>query len=81
MYHEKFYADRTFWIYFIITLVFIIIGASLILSSYIDNMLIILVIWIFSILFLMMTVYHLEIHACTMFDKIYLNTFFRKSVV
>lgn len=53
--------DRIFWIYFIVTLFFIIIGLSLILSSNIPNMISISILWVISNMALMIVVYDASI--------------------
>lgn len=50
--------DRTFWIYFIVTLFFTVIGTSLILSSNDPYMIIILIGWILANVALMIITYH-----------------------
>jgi len=50
--------DRIFWIYFIVTLFFVIIGLNFILSSTNSYMLIIGVIWLLTNVALMIMVYH-----------------------
>lgn len=53
--------DRIFWIYFIVTLFFIIIGVGAILSSNDPNMIIISIIWLLSNVVLMILVYHASV--------------------
>jgi len=53
--------DRIFWIYFIITLFFIIIGISSILSSNDPHMIIIAILWLLSNIILLIIVYHASI--------------------
>lgn len=50
--------DRIFWIYFIITLFFLVIGISSILSSNDPNMIIIAILWLLSNIILLIIVYH-----------------------
>lgn len=60
-YLDNILADRVFWIYFIITLFFIIVGSSLIVTSNIPHMFTILIIWTISIFALMIIVYKASI--------------------
>ncbi len=53
--------DRIFWIYFIITLFFIIIGMSAILTSDNPYLIIISILWFLSNVALMILIYHLSI--------------------
>jgi len=53
--------DRIFWIYFIITLFFVIIGMSSIIISMNQYMLIISVFWLLANVMLMIIIYHLSI--------------------
>ena len=60
---EYFLNDRIFWIYFIITLFFIIIGASFIISSDYD-IFFISILWVISNIFLMIIIYQSSIIYC-----------------
>lgn len=51
--------DRIFWIYVIITLFFIIIGISLIISSNDSNLIAINILWLISMLVLMINSYYI----------------------
>lgn len=53
--------DRVFWIYFIVTFFFIIIGIGSIITSNNDYMLIISILWLLSNVGLMILVYHASI--------------------
>lgn len=70
--HEVF-RDRTFWIYLIITLVVIVIGASLILSSNINYLSVILIAWIATMLLLMLMVYFLIIDTHNLSERLIVN--------
>lgn len=50
--------DRVFWIYFIITFFFVIVGMSIIITSDDPHMLIISILWLLSNVSLMIIVYH-----------------------
>lgn len=54
--------DRVFWIYFIVTLFFIIIGVGAILGSDDPHMIVIAVFWLLSSVALMIVVYHTSIN-------------------
>lgn len=54
--------DRIFWIYFIVTLFFIIIGVGCILSSNNEYMIVIAILWLLSNVALMILVYHASIN-------------------
>ena len=53
--------DRVFWIYFIVTLFFIIVGISSIISSSEPYMLVISILWLLSNVTLMIIIYHASI--------------------
>lgn len=53
--------DRIFWIYFIVTLFFIIIGVGSIISSTDPHMIIITILWLLSNIALMIVVYHASV--------------------
>lgn len=53
--------DRIFWIYFIVTFFFIIIGMTFILSSTVSYMIPISILWLLSNVFLMIIFYHASI--------------------
>lgn len=53
--------DRVFWIYFIVTFFFIIIGVGSILASNDPNVIIISILWLLSNVSLMIIVYHASI--------------------
>lgn len=55
--------DRIFWIYFIITLFFIIIGVGAILSSNDPYMIVIAIFWLLSNVALMILVYHASVNC------------------
>lgn len=50
--------DRIFWIYFIVTIFFIIIGSGLIIASNDQNLITITLLWIVSNLILLIIIYH-----------------------
>jgi len=54
--------DRIFWIYFIVTFFFIIIGVGSILSSSDPYLIIISIFWLLSNIFLMILVYHASVN-------------------
>lgn len=54
--------DRVFWIYFIVTLFFIIIGVGAILGSDDSNMIIIAILWLLTNVALMILVYHASVN-------------------
>lgn len=56
--------DRIFWIYFIISLFFIIIGIKLIFESNILNRVIVSIPWIISNIILMILTYYITIDSC-----------------
>ena len=56
--------DRIFWIYFIITLFFIIIGIGVVISSEGPYLIAISILWIIGNLALMIIVYHSHIFIC-----------------
>lgn len=62
--------DRAFWIYFIITLFFIIIGAGAILTSDDPHVIIIIIFWILANVALFVLIYHASINwGPTGYDK------------
>ncbi len=58
VFNDEIITDRIFWIYFIVTFFFIIIGVASIIRSNISNMLIITIMWILSNVLLLIVVYH-----------------------
>ena len=52
--------DRIFWIYFIITLFFIILGISLMIGSSDPQIIVISILWILSCVLIMLVIYHLS---------------------
>jgi hypothetical protein len=54
--------DRVFWIYFIVTLFFIILGMGYILTSNDSQMIVISILWLLSNVALMIVVYHASIN-------------------
>lgn len=67
--------DRGFWIYIIITLFFIIIGASLILRSKVPNSSFISILWSIANIFLMTLVYNVST-CCTIEENVCKNRTF-----